>query len=259
MIQFVGHTMAVPGLDNSQVFSLFSRIGLAGIELVAKEKQKFHLDMSDDELGEVLELSRQYTLPVITITPYMWFINHPDEVERTKQLDGLKRAIDIASFLGARYVRAYGGSDKFGTDKVHFDNTVVSLRLAGQYAENKGIVIVVENHPGTLTPSGIKTAEMIEAVGQKNVRALFDPANALHTTGEDPMITLDSQKSIIAYVHCKDYYFEKDVRHACVVGEGIVPWTKIMNGLKALNYEGYVSFEYEKMWYPDDLVNKQLV
>ena len=245
--------MAVPGLPTSDAIALFSRLGLDGIELVTKEGQDFHLDVSDEKLQRTKEAAEQHHLPVVTITPYMWQINHPDANEREEQVKGLERAVDIAEYLGALYVRAYGGSDKFGSERIHFDNTVASLRTAGAYAAQKDITIVVENHPGTLTPSGKLTAEMVKAVGRDNVKALFDPANALHASGEDPMVTLEVQKDLIGYVHCKDYYFDGEDRHACAVGQGIVQWKPIVKRLVAIGYDGYISFEYEKMWYPEDL------
>jgi sugar phosphate isomerase/epimerase len=36
-----------------------------------------------------------------------------------------------------------------------------------------------------------------------------------------------------------------------VLGEGILPWEKIIALLKRSGYDGWLSLEYERRWYPD--------
>jgi sugar phosphate isomerase/epimerase len=36
-----------------------------------------------------------------------------------------------------------------------------------------------------------------------------------------------------------------------VVGEGILPWRDIIAELKRTGFEGWLSIEYERRWYPD--------
>ena len=252
-MKYIGHTMATPGMNTPAAIKLFSEIGLNGIELVARDNNDFNLNISEKKLEEVKTASNLYNLPVVTITPYMWEINNPDDKMRERQIMGLKRAVDLARYLGAHNIRAYGGSDSFGFGEKSVKQTVDSLKRAGEYALDNGINIIVENHPKTLTPSGELTAKMLGLVGMENVKALFDPANAQYDAGEDSLVTFETQKNIISYVHCKDYYIEGGVRHACVVGEGIIPWKEIMQKLVSVGYDGCISFEYEKMWYPDDL------
>ena len=110
---------------------------------------------------------------------------------------------------------------------------------------------MVENHPGTVTRTGENTYKLINEAGFDSVKALYDPANVLHDTEEDWKDTFEVQKDIIGYVHVKDYYMEGTERKACVAGKGIVPWSQIMKLLSG--YRGYLSFEYEKRWYPDQL------
>lgn len=92
---------------------------------------------------------------------------------------------------------------------------------------------------------------MLDAVGMDCVRALYDPCNVLNDTDEDWLTTLTCQKGAIGYVHCKDYCISNGKRTACVVGEGVVPWLEIMKYLHGEDF--YISFEYEKRWYPDQI------
>ena len=149
-------------------------------------------------------------------------------------------------------MRSYGGNDKVnGSEEEKFERTVEALKEAGQVAEAEGITIVVENHPGTMTRTGVNTRKLIDAVDMDSVKALYDPCNVLGDTHEDWLTMLKIQQGSIAYIHCKDYRIEDGVRIACVVGEGIVPWLEIMK--RVGNETEYLSFEYEKRWYPEQI------
>ena len=163
----------------------------------------------------------------------------------------MKNAIVLSQIWGAGFVRSYGGKDTAGgTDEENWANAVAALKEVAPFAEKHGICILVENHPGTMTRTGEATYKLINEVASDSVKALYDPANVMHDTDENWEHTLDVQKDVIGYVHVKDYFMDGAARNACVVGEGIVPWDKIM---KKLTFDGYFSFEYEKRWYPDQL------
>lgn len=239
-------------MDIAEAIKLFSELGLDGIELVAQENTPFHIDLPQTEIDRIMDASVKYRLPVVTLTPYFWSINSDDELVRRENIDGLIRAIRLAKRMGARFVRSYGGNDKVnGSEEEKFLRTVEALKEAGRVAKAEGITIVVENHPGTMTRTGVNTRKLIDAVGMDSVRALYDPCNVLGDTQEDWLTTLNAQKGTIAYIHCKDFRLEKGARIACVVGEGIVPWLEIMKRFG--NETDYISFEYEKRWYPEQI------
>lgn len=251
-MRFIGHTMAVPGMATADAIRLFAKLGLDGIELVAQEGQPFNIDLPEEEIEKICEVSRENNLPVTTLTPYFWKINSADDNERRENIDGLICAIRLAHRMGAKFVRSYGGSAGVGgTEEEKFARTVDALREAGAVAAEEGVTVLVENHPGTMTRSGIATRRLIDAVGMDSVRALYDPCNVLCDTTEDWLTTLESQTGSIGYIHCKDYKIVDGKRSACVVGEGAVPWLEIMRRFKEGDW--YISFEYEKRWYPDQI------
>lgn len=251
-MKFIGHTMAVPGMDIAEAIRLFSDLGLDGIEIVAQEGTPFNISLPDSEIGRIISASEEYRLPVVTLTPYFWAINSADPEERKQNTDGLVRAIRLAKRMGAKFVRSYGGlADAGGTEEEKFLRTAEALKSAGKVAAEEGITILVENHPGTMTRTGTATRKLVDAVGMPQVRALYDPCNVLNDTDEDWLTTLSCQQGTIGYIHCKDYRIRDGKREACVVGEGVVPWLEIMDRLK--NEEYYISFEYEKRWYPDQI------
>ena len=195
---------------------------------------------------------------MVTLTPYAWDINSADVDVAAAQIEELKRAVDLAVRMGGRFVRAYGGRAGEPPEyEALFQRSAKALKEAGAYADAKGITILVENHPGTATRTGKATAQLVEQVGLAAVRALYDPGNVLHDTDEDWEITLEVQKDLIAYVHVKDFLIRDGERHACNVGEGIVPWREILPRLVEMGYDGPLCFEYEKKWHPEDLTDAE--
>lgn len=208
-MKFVGHTMGTPEMDVCQAIDLYAQIGMDAIEIVAQEGGKFWIDAPDALVEQVMEAAKKLPDGVITLTPYYWHINNSDEQLRRENIEGMKRAVRLAKRMGAKFVRAYGGTDNAGgTMEENWVRSVEALKEIAPVAEECGITVIVENHPGTMTRTGEATAKLIAEVASPNVRALYDAANVMHDTDEPWEHTFETQKDIIAYVHVKDYYME---------------------------------------------------
>jgi len=247
---FIGHTMALPASPLPDAIVQFQGMGLDAIEIAMQDGTPFTSRPTEEEVGAILAAANANALPVVTVTPYYLDINSDDEQLRAASIAGALHAVDVAGRLGAHFVRAYGGREVTRGRAESVARCADALRALGARAQEHSITVLVENHMGTLTRTGAQTREMLEVVRLDNVRALYDPANVLNDTDEDVWQTLDVQDGLIAYTHVKDYYLRDGKRIACPVGEGVVPWTKI---LQRLDPNGFFSFEYEQKWHPDQL------
>ena len=249
----VGHTMATPGRTVYESIDCFRAIGLDGMELACRPGTDFDSSIDNARAVRMADYAGYNGLPIVALTPYAWDINHPDPATATAARRELRRAMELADLMRARFVRAYGGREQPADPEGGFARTVDALREAGAQAANRGLTLVVENHPGTMARTGAATRRLVDAVGLPAVRTLYDPANVLHDTREPWQTTLNTQVGTIAYVHAKDFVLRDGKRHACPVGGGALPWRDILRELLAAGYDGVVSFEYEEMWYPADL------
>ena len=256
-MKFVGHTMGTPNNTVLEAIDIFKGIKMDAIELVSQPNTAFCIDDDSAKIEEIIK-SANANLPegVITVTPYFWDINNADEAKARENIEGLKKAILTAEHMGAKFVRSYGGNETAGGSvQENWDRTVEALKECAPFAAQHGITILIENHPSTMTRTGEASYKLVNAVGSDAIKTLYDPCNVMYDTDEDWEYTLDVQQDVIGYVHVKDYFMDGDKRHACNVGDGIVPWDKIM---KKLKYDGYFSFEYEKKWYPEDLEDAEI-
>jgi sugar phosphate isomerase/epimerase len=257
-MRLIGHTMATPGRTAEEAMALFAGLGLDGVELVCREGMALPPDTSLADARCIAERGRAAGCPVVTVTPYAWEINSPDDAIANAHRRLLHHACDLAHAMGAEFVRAYGGKEAApDNEAAAWARTVAALRDAASYAADHGLTILVENHPGTMTRSGAATQRLIRDVDHANVRALYDPANVLADTDEPWETTLAIQRGSIGYVHVKDFAMVEGERRACCVGEGTVPWAEILPRLVSSGYDGCLSFEYEKMWHPEQLPEPQ--
>jgi len=77
------------------------------------------------------------------------FVN-PDKKERAKQVEDVKRWIDKAVVLGAPSIRVFGGGriPEGYTEKDAYNWVIPALQESVEYAEQKGVVLAIENHGG---------------------------------------------------------------------------------------------------------------
>lgn len=252
-MRILGHTMAVPESDANAAVERLAAIGCDGVELVYQAGTAFSADMTLGAASKLAGHARDIGAPIMAITPYAWDINHANAEMACADLRELLLTITVASDMKARFVRAYSGREVVGAGRAaSWGRAVNALRQAGDAAARAGITLLVENHMETLTRTGADTARLLRAVGSPAVRALYDPANVMYDTDETWDKALEAQRGLIDYVHIKDYALVDGQRHACVVGEGCVPWGKILP-LLAADGVLFGSLEYERRWHPDQL------
>ena len=126
-MKFVGHTMATPNLSVPKAIELFGTVGLDGIEIVVQDGGAFSVHDSEEKVKEVMEAAKALPDGVVTLTPYYWDINNIDSKIAEAEIAGMKKTIDLAVSMGARFVRAYGGKEEAGgTWEQNWKNAVYS-------------------------------------------------------------------------------------------------------------------------------------
>ncbi|MFO7956087.1 MAG: TIM barrel protein, partial [Candidatus Brocadiia bacterium] len=105
----------------------------------------------------------------------------------------------------------------------------------------KGVRVALENHGG-LSSTGAEMLRLLDLADHPNVFANYDGGNfALH--GEDPVSAYLLLRGDIGYTHWKGVCANGDELTACALGEGIIDWTPVVNGLLADAYDGYWTLE----------------
>ena len=65
---------------------------------------------------------------------------------------------------------------------------------------------------------------------------------------EIPETTIKNLGAYVKHVHIKDSKRENDRLSYCLIGEGELPVSDMMNSLRAVNYDGFISLEWDPKW-----------
>jgi sugar phosphate isomerase/epimerase len=153
------------------------------------------------------------------------------------------RALDIAARTGARIVRVFSYWRTVDSSAC-FDRVVDALRLLGDQAAERGIVIGLENEHACNISTGAEAAQMLAALDHPSVQVIWDPANAL-VSGETPYP--DGYNALparrIVHVHAKDCTVQGHTPVWGPVGEMAVDWRGQLAALLRDRYQGWISLE----------------
>ena len=277
MYKIAGHTMGTPEYTVFEAIELFRKIGLDGAEIVIQDGYKSGLptDCPEELLSQVKACAEANHIEIPCLTPYNSRFNALDEDVRQSEIKAIAKVIDYCDYLGAKYIRIYGGNVAPGEEGDRWDEKhaklVESMRTLGDLAAKKGVTLVIENHFNTMTVSAKQSADTIREINHPNVKILYDQANLTFTNNEDWPEATALQKGLVGHMHVKDLVFKGgnkafvgngDVSHpdedsrnviTRIVGEGVIEWPDILRRMKADGYEGWLSLEYERRWHPDDI------
>jgi len=173
---------------------------------------------------------------------------HDTGQEHEKQLADARRFIDLASRLGAPYVRVFGNK-LVGPQAAAVEHIAASLRELGDYAGPKNVTVILESH-GDFTNSAI-LREILEKAASPHVALLWDAHNTFVEGKEEPAITVSQLGKYIRHTHLKDSRAENGQDHYVLTGRGNVPVKRQVELLVAAGYTGYYSIEWEKAWHPE--------
>ena len=93
--------------------------------------------------------------------------------------------------------------------------------------------------------------DLLNRFADDRLAALWD----MHSTcvcggegGEDPEATITNLGAYVRHVHIHDFRREGDICVPELVGEGALPMRELMNALRSVNYDGFISLQWNPDW-----------
>ncbi|ARK10640.1 sugar phosphate isomerase/epimerase family protein [Fibrella sp. ES10-3-2-2] len=177
-------------------------------------------------------------------------LHHADAAKRRKNLDDARRFIDLAHQLDCPFVRVF--PDSLPTDQNRDDTLRLisdGLLELGTYAKGSSVTVLLESH-GELTRSNM-LVQIMQAAEHPNVGLIWDIVNMWADASEAPAAVYQKLKPYIRHVHVKDVRIVAGKHQYVQIGQGEAPLRAAIDALKAGSYDGYYSFEWEKLWHPE--------
>lgn len=230
-------TLGMPGEGLDRAIEVAVAHGCQGLELRLHPDTGVHAGLDGKERAQARAAVEAAGLEIAALAGYVRVCEPgPDEAVVEALLADLRLAAD----LGAQGVRVFPRGD---------DPAVGARRLkaVSGTAGELGLRVLVETHD--LMATGAAVAELLDAAGcPETTGALWD---LLHPWrhGESPAATLAALGAHLAYVQVKDAVSVSDSTPV-PMWSGAVPLDECGELLRAAGYDGWVSLEWERTWYP---------
>lgn len=221
-------------------------------------------DLSDAELGRVQKLVQAHDVLVSCISRHIFGglavgQMETDDPVYVAHIEALKRCIDMAKALDCPLVRVMSfrkemilfgshGAEQWIVSSGAWDKLVKLMALPVQIAEDMDITLVVETGNNAMITSAYLARKLINDLGTRHLKVLWDPANSLYCTEK---AYPDGYEAIrgdtMGHIHIKDSIVDiarATVAFASLNAGDMSPYlANIAQGLKADNYEGVISLE----------------
>ena len=128
----------------------------------------------------------------------------PDQ-GRADAVTYLEHNVDLAEALGAEHFSFAEGRMPEGADADDiWERLVRTLAAAAPYAEEHGVTMQIELHPGLIASTPDKAPTLIEQVGSPAVRICLDFCHANVITKGDPVGMIRACEGVLGAIHIAD-------------------------------------------------------
>lgn len=244
-------TLACPDCTFPCIVAIASNAGYAGVELrfVEGEDSLWKLPaFQGRNLADNKRLLADHGLKISCVDTSCRF-HSADSKERASWVAEGERMADLAAELEAPGLRIFGDTIQPGADRESTRSWIAEgIRKLAETSGPKGVETWLESH-GDFTTAP-ETAAVLTEAACPHIGAIWDPANSFAATGESPEQGATLGKAI-RHVHIKDLRHLDGSWRPVLTGDGDFPLQELLRALQKLNYDRFVSFEWEKKWHPE--------
>ncbi|MED5456732.1 MAG: sugar phosphate isomerase/epimerase family protein [Verrucomicrobiota bacterium] len=221
-------------------------------------------DSSNWRVFRSMAEDRGLEIPMVCCSPDF---THPDPGFRAQQVLYEKNFINMSSELGAKYCRVLSGQRRPEVPKEDGLNYASeSIIECVQYAQERGIELVLENHykddfweyPEFAQFIDV-FCELVDRIDLPGFGVNYDPSNA-YLAGDDPIELLKRISHRVITMHASDRYliegtiddlrnqelgsigYAKMLKHG-QIGEGLNDYDAIFSELRRVSFDGWISIE----------------
>jgi sugar phosphate isomerase/epimerase len=245
MFKLAFSTLGCPGWDLPQIIKAAVDFGYDGVELRGI-KGEFDLlktpwFASPAQTKKTVKLFEEKNLEIPCLSTSIQ-LAQKDERKQEENFLEAEEYLYLAVETSTKYIRVFGGKCPAGENPTDYLPLIVpSLKKIGELAEKLKKEVLLETHDDWINFPVVK--KIIEKVNLKSVGILWDVRHT-YRQGESFQETLENLFPFIKFIHIKD----EDEKGYTFLGQGNIPYQQLLKELQRWNYQGYLSFEWEKVW-----------
>ena len=242
-------TLACPNSEWSDICSMAKDIGFDGIEvrgvgadLLAMRAKPF----TEREIPHTMKAlnAMRLTIPCFSSNCCLKFADRIEENKRE-----ITEYIYLAAKTNTPYIRVLADLDAFPNGEVDDELIIAQMQALAHIAAEKGVTLLIETN-GVYADTA-RLRNVLQRIKSDAVAALWDTHHPYRVYNEAPETTVQNLGAYIKHVHVKDSVMQDGKPVYRLMGEGDIPFDEMMQGLRSINYEGYISLEWVKRWLSD--------
>lgn len=237
--------------DILKTIDILADIGYEGIEILQDIPHAFPQETDDEKLDAILDKLAERNLEISNMNAFMTYgyIDnwHPsfvelEESERRRRIDYTYDCIDMAVKLGAKTISTQPGGPMEGIERDWANKVFIeAMEELADYAEKKGITILVEPEPDLTIETSDQFIEFKKAVPSDAIALNFDIGH-FFCVNEDPIRLVDKLLPYTKHYHLEDIA-ESRVHEHLIPGTGAIDIPGVLKQIKSTGYEGYITIE----------------
>lgn len=242
-------TWGMPTVPVEAAIRHLAQIGFDGIELTVIPGYTTELSTLDsDERRRVAKLLKNYRLALPAIAAHSSLLE-TDLDAHTRNFRGLKGAIDLAVDLTQGNAVPAINTTPGGRPSQWEDQKELLVERAGnlvEYAQSRGVTIVMEPHVGAIIDTPAKMIELLKLVGSPNLKVNFDISHfdIVGMTIEETVTALAAHS---VHTHVKDQRGRYPEFEFLIPGEGVFDYVEYLKAMQTHGYDGFITAEVSMM------------
>ncbi len=251
----------IEGFNHFDMFEHAKKNGYDGVELFPGARWKDYSAMDSAKIFK--DKCAEMGLEIFNLPGGLNML----EADMETQVNNGKWTVDYAVACGAPSIRLDTMRGDFGVCgagglKAAIARIAEGMRQVADYAAEKGVNVLVENH-GQIMQDSMVVEELINTVARNNYGALVDIGNFL-CADEDPAVAVGRLAKYAKHVHMKDFHVKNGNEYfvpasgwfgtrsgnylrGSMLGHGNVPIVQCIRTLLTKGYKGAFSLEFEGM------------
>ena len=250
MLYSLGRTLRDGGITLPEAFALMKELGAEGVDVSLG-----HLgDVSNAEVKQMVADAGLVTScyiggPSLAVT---------DPTARQQALESCQRVIDNAAEVGAPVALLTVGTMQESQQRPEARRIIAEgLAELLPHGKDAGVTLTIEDFGSgrSAYQTGGEVLECCELAGPE-MMITYDSGNMI-MGDEGPVAGLEVMKPRMVHAHAKDWELlprsaaegiqDRSGRRyvGTIVGSGVIDYPAVFAALRAMQYEGFLSFEYE--------------
>ncbi len=201
------------------------------------------IDTVEDKAEEIRSLTEKYGLAINALATYLECSDAPEKIESCMR---------AAKKMGCSRIRV--NALKYSLERNYTDifaEAVAGFKKVEELAKKTGIKADFEMHMGTITPSASAARRLASHFDPRYIGVIYDTGNVIYEGFEEYKMALEILGPYLDLVHIKNAkWIKKDVddkeKYAAdwaPFTDGYADFERCFKALKAVGYDGYVTFE----------------